>query len=82
MPKRSSIGKRGSKALSALGFAGISLSMASGACASTSQASANTSAPSQKHEVLLGEEETVPAELPLEPKLGVKLGRRPRDCPF
>jgi hypothetical protein len=57
MPKRSSIGKRRSKALPALGFAGMSLSMASGACASTSEASANTSRPSQKHELFLGEEE-------------------------
>ena len=57
MPKRSSIGKRRSKALPALGFAGMSLSMARGACASTSEASANTSLPSQKHEIFLGEEE-------------------------
>src|SRR3954468_23819715 len=57
MPKRSSIGKRRNKALPALGFAGICLSMASGACASTSEASANTSPPSQKHEIFLGEEE-------------------------
>jgi hypothetical protein len=57
MPKRSSIGKRRSKALPALGFAGMSLSMASGACTSTSEASANTSPPSQKHELFLGEEE-------------------------
>jgi hypothetical protein len=57
MPKRSSIGKRRSKALPALGFAGMSLSMASGACASTSEASANTSPPSQKHEIFLAEEE-------------------------
>jgi len=57
MPKRSSIGKRRSKALPALGFAGMSLSMASGACASTSEASANTSPPSQKHEIFLGEEQ-------------------------
>ena len=57
MPKRSSIGKRRSKALPVLGFAGMSLSMASGACASTSEASANTSPPSQKHEIFLGEEE-------------------------
>jgi hypothetical protein len=35
----------------------MSLSMASGACASTSEASANTSLPSQKHEIFLGEEE-------------------------
>src|ERR1700756_403174 len=57
MPKRSSIGKCRSKALSALGFAGMSLSMASGACASTSEASANISPPSQEHEIFLGEEE-------------------------
>jgi hypothetical protein len=57
MPKRSSIGKRRSKALPALGFAGMSLSMAGGACASTSEASANTSPPSQKHELFFGEEE-------------------------
>ena len=31
--------------------------MASGACASTSEASANTSLPSQKHEIFLAEEE-------------------------
>ena len=35
----------------------MSLSMASGACASTSEASANTSPPAQKHELFLGEEE-------------------------
>jgi hypothetical protein len=35
----------------------MSLSMASGACASTGEASANTSLPSQKHEIFLGEEE-------------------------
>jgi hypothetical protein len=57
MPKRSSIGKRRSKALPALGFAGMSLSMASGACASTTEASANTSPPSPKHEIFLSEEE-------------------------
>src|ERR1700746_1459538 len=57
MPKRSSIGRRRSKALPALGFAGMSLSMASGACASTSEASANTSPPWQKHELFFGEEE-------------------------
>jgi hypothetical protein len=57
MRKRSSIGKRRSKTLPALGFAGMSLSMTSGVCASTSEASANTSPPSQKHELLLGEEE-------------------------
>ena len=63
MPKRSSIGKRRSKALPALGFAGMSLSMASGACASTSEASANTSLPSQKYEIFLVEEEMSDASL-------------------
>jgi hypothetical protein len=57
MPKRSSIGKRRSKALPALGFAGMSVLIAGGACASTSDASANTSPPLQKHKVFLGEEE-------------------------
>jgi hypothetical protein len=56
VPKRSSKRKRPSKALPALGF-GVSLSMASGACASTSEASANTPPPSQNHEIFLGEEE-------------------------
>jgi hypothetical protein len=42
--------------LPALGF-GVSLSMASGACASTGEASANTPPPSQNHEIFLGEEE-------------------------
>ena len=57
MSKRSSKSKRRSKALPALGFAGVSLSMASGACASTSEASANTSPTSQRQELVLGEEE-------------------------
>ena len=57
MSKRSSKSKRRSKALPALGFAGVSLSMASGACASTSEASANTSPTSQPQELVLGEEE-------------------------
>jgi hypothetical protein len=56
VPNRSSKRKRRSKALPALGF-GVSLSMASGACASTSEASANTPPPSQNHEIFLGEEE-------------------------
>jgi hypothetical protein len=63
MPKRSSIGKRRSKALPVLGLAGMSLSMASGACASTSEASANTSPLSQKHEIVLGEEEITDVSL-------------------
>jgi len=57
MPKRSSKRKRRSKALPALGFAGVSLSMASGACASIGEASANTPPPSQGNELFLGEEE-------------------------
>jgi hypothetical protein len=58
MSKRSSIkSKRRSKALPALGFAGVSFSLASGACASTSEAAANTPSTSQRHELLLGEEE-------------------------
>ena len=52
-PKNS---KRRSKALPALGFAGVSFSMASGACASTSEA-LNTPPPSQGNELFLGEEE-------------------------
>ena len=60
MSKRSSKkSKRRSKALPALGFAGVSLSMASGACASTDEASANAppTSQSQNHEIFLGEEE-------------------------
>ncbi len=59
MSKRSSKSKRRSKALPALGFAGVSLSMASGACASTTEASANTppTSQSQSHEIFLADEE-------------------------
>ena len=57
MLKRSSKRKPRSKALPALGFAGVSLSMASGACASTDEASASTPPPSQGNELFLGEEE-------------------------
>jgi len=57
MLKRSSKRKRRSKALPALGLAGVSLSMASGACASTGEASANTPPTSQNNELFLGEEE-------------------------
>jgi hypothetical protein len=58
MLKRSK-NKRRSKTLPALGFAGVSLSMASGACASTGEAMANTppTSQSQSHELFLGEEE-------------------------
>ena len=57
MPKRPSERKRRSKSSPALGFAGVSLSMASGACASIGGASANTPPPSQGNELFLGEEE-------------------------
>jgi hypothetical protein len=59
MSKRSLKSKRRSKALPALSFAGASLSMASGACASTSEASVNTppTSQSQNQEIFLGEEE-------------------------
>ena len=59
MSKRSSKkSKRRSKALPALGFAGVSLSMAGGACASTSEATANTPPTAQSnHKLFLGEEE-------------------------
>jgi hypothetical protein len=57
MPKRSFKRKHRGKALPALGFASVSLSLASGACASTSEASANASRPSQSREIFLGEEE-------------------------
>src|SRR6516164_5576026 len=51
--------KRRSRALPALGFAGVSLSMASGACASIGEARANTSPISKSHsqQIFLGEEE-------------------------
>src|SRR5215472_16924311 len=53
--------RRRSKALSALGFAGASLSMASGATASTGEA---TDIPtSQPHELFLGEEEVFDGSL-------------------
>jgi hypothetical protein len=51
--------KRRSKTLPALGLAGVSFSLASGACASTSEASANTppTSQSQTSNIFLGEEE-------------------------
>ena len=63
MSKRSSQSKRRGKSLPALGFASISLSMASGACASTSEASANTPPTTQSHEIFLGEEEIADVSL-------------------
>jgi hypothetical protein len=53
MLKRSPKPKRPSKALPALRFAGVSLSMVGGACAPTSEASANTPPPSQNREIFL-----------------------------
>jgi hypothetical protein len=46
-----------SKALSALGIAGMSLALASGASASTSEATTNLPSTSQSREIFLGEEE-------------------------
>jgi len=63
MSKRSSKSKHRSKALPALGFAGVSLSMASGACASTTAASANTPPTSQSHGIFLGDEEIFDSSL-------------------
>ena len=65
MSKRSSKkSKRRSKVLPALGFAGVSLSMAGGACASTSEATANTPPTAQSnHELFLGEEEIFDSSL-------------------
>ena len=60
MSKRSAKkSKRRSKALPALGFAGVSFSLASGACASVSEATASAppASPSQTREIVLGEEE-------------------------
>ena len=61
MSKRSSKtkSKRRSRTLPALGFAGVSLSMASGACAPTGEAMANAPPTSQgqSQEIFLGEEE-------------------------
>jgi len=57
MSKHSSKSKRRSSALSSLGIAGLSLALASGASASTSEASMNVPSTSQSHEIFLGEEE-------------------------
>src|SRR6478735_8452490 len=61
MSKHSSKTKRGrrSKTLPALGFAGVSLSMASGACAPTGEAMANTppTSQNQSQKIFLSEEE-------------------------
>ena len=63
MSKRSP--KKRRRTLPALGLASVSLSMASGACASTSEAMANTppTSQSQNYEVFLGDEEIFDASL-------------------
>src|SRR6201987_6538287 len=65
MSKRSSKSKRRSKVLPALGFASVSLSMAGGACASTSAAMANTppTSQSQNYEIFVGDEEIFDSSL-------------------
>jgi hypothetical protein len=57
MSRRSWKSKRRSKALPALGIAGLSLGRASGASASIGEATANIPSISQSHEIFLGEEE-------------------------
>jgi len=55
-------GKRRSKAVPALGMAGLSLSFASGATASTGETT-SVGATSQPHEIFLGEEEVFDSRL-------------------
>src|ERR1700757_1501560 len=63
MSKRSSKkSKRRSKAVPALGITGLSLSLASGAIASTGEAM-DVSSTSQPHELFLGEEEVFDTSL-------------------
>ena len=57
MSKRSSKRKRQGKALPALGVAGVSLALASGASASTNEETTNVTSTSRSHEIFLGEEE-------------------------
>ena len=57
MSKRALKSKRRSKAVPALGITGLSLSLASGATASISEATTNVPSTSQPHELFLGEEE-------------------------
>ena len=57
MSKRVLKSKRRRKALPALGIAGVSLALASGASASTGEATTNIPSISQSHEIFLGEEE-------------------------
>src|SRR5215472_13900568 len=64
MSKRSSKkSKRRSKAVPALGITGLSLSLASGATASTGEATTTVQSTSQPHEVFLGEEEVFDTSL-------------------
>jgi hypothetical protein len=57
MSKRFSKSNRQSTAFSALGIAGVSLALVSGASASTREATANVPSHSESHEIFLGEEE-------------------------
>src|SRR5215470_8192030 len=64
MSKRSSKkNKRRSKAVPALGITGLSLSLASGAIASTGEATTTVGSSSQPHEIFLGEEEVFDTSL-------------------
>jgi len=63
MSKRPPKTKRRSKALPALGVAGVSLALAGVASASTSEAPTNIPSTSQSHEIFLGEEEISDASL-------------------
>jgi hypothetical protein len=92
MAKRSPKSKRRRKVLPALGIAGVSLALASGASASTGEATTNIPSISQIHEIFLGEEEIFDVSLaafyvfdkentgppPLAQKL--RLARRGRGC--
>jgi hypothetical protein len=57
MSRRALKNERRGKALSALGIAGMSLALASGASASTGDATTNIPLISQTRDILLGEEE-------------------------
>ena len=57
MSRRSLINERRSTALSSLGIAGVSLALASGVSASSSEATTNVPSTSQSREIFLGEEE-------------------------
>src|SRR5215472_14995185 len=64
MSKRSSKkSKRRSKAVPALGVTGLSLSLASGAIASTGEATTTVGSTTQPHEIFLGEEEVFDTSL-------------------